>query len=826
MPMDRFLIAPLTTGLQTDLKPWLIPDDAFSQLNNAYVFRGRVRKRFGSAYMGMGPNPVQQALGSRLGIQLYNFTGSPPYLPLMTDAFGNVAGTVLGNIFKIGQGFSIGNTYYTVYQDGTPANMLRNDGVNNTATYNTTTGGFIILGGPANEPVYFYPAEPVMGLALYEIQPINNQPTFAFDTQFAYEFLSGFWQYSGVQGYNTITDTPTSSPQWHGTNTNFFWVENWDGVTPNVVVMFVSNFNAHVPAPLATDDPIWSYNNGIWAVYSAPVPAVASVSPLVPAYTIVKGDGTFIFTARIIVNFKNRLLLLNTIEQIPGGINNAYVNRCRYSHNGSPFSQIIVGSGTAAAIAPYAWLEPNQTFSITNGSNTAVSIGDGGGFIDATTEEAIISSEFIKDRLIVYFERSTWELAYTGNEIIPFVWQKLNTELGSEAPNSTVPFDKVILTIGSTGVHACNGSNVERIDTKIPEQIFEIDTTNQQVQRVCGIRDYYVEMVYWAFPSIDENPNDVFPNRILVYNYRNNSWSFNDDCITCFGYFEQESGLTWENANYEWEIANTTWNSGVLEAQSRQVIAGNQEGFVFLVQADTSYNAPVMQLTGAINQNPLISMPPMTTGLFLTIVDHTLQIGDFIYITNSSQDFLVPNATGVEASIFKIEQVLSPDVVFINGVAFPIDSMTMLPELYTGGAFVARVSKIDIYSKQWNPYVDKGRDVYLAKIDFNVLKTTNGQVTVDYFPSYANNLSMLTQGMGTGSIMGTGVLELSPYARVPLENYQDQLWHQVYFQTQGSAIQIRIYYSDVQMLAMPISFSDFEIEGMILHTQATSVRVQ
>ena len=51
MPLDRFMITPINGGLQTDLKPWLVPDDAFSQLNNAYIFRGRVCKRFGSRYM-------------------------------------------------------------------------------------------------------------------------------------------------------------------------------------------------------------------------------------------------------------------------------------------------------------------------------------------------------------------------------------------------------------------------------------------------------------------------------------------------------------------------------------------------------------------------------------------------------------------------------------------------------------------------------------------------------------------------------------------------------------------------------------------------------
>jgi len=129
----------------------------------------------------------------------------------------------------------------------------------------------------------------------------------------------------------------------------------------------------------------------------------------------------------------------------------------------------------------------------------------------APTEEAIVSAEFIKDRLIVFFERSTWELAYTGNQVLPFVWQKINTELGSEATFSVVPFDKVVLAIGNTGVHACNGSNVERIDTKIPDTVFEIFNKENGVSRVAGVRDYFNEMVYWSFPLDNTSINQEIP---------------------------------------------------------------------------------------------------------------------------------------------------------------------------------------------------------------------------------------------------------------------------------------------------------------------------
>jgi len=161
-----------------------------------------------------------------------------------------------------------------------------------------------------------------------------------------------------------------------------------------------------------------------------------------------------------------------------------------------------------------------------------------------------------------------------------------------------------------------------------------------------------------------------------------------------------------------------------------------------------------------------------------------------------------------------------------------IDSVKELNDLsftgiYAGGGTAARVSNIQMLSKQWNPYVDKSRDVYLAKIDFGVQKTAAGQVTVDYYPS-ATELSMLQEGADTGALQGTGVLETSPYNPIyyPLEQQQNRLWHPIYFQTEGECIQILIYMSPTQMGTPAISLSDFELEGMILHTSSTTSRLQ
>lgn len=769
MAFDRFLIAPINTGLETDLKPFLIPDDAFARMNNAYVFRGRVRKRFGSTYTGTGwDSAFTQPLFSRLRIDLG------------TAASGNVPA---GSVTKIGQLFSINDQIFTVWQAN--GAMLATTGPA-TGTFNTTTGAYVFVGKPGGAHVFFYPAEPVMGLGNIESVVVNDQPSIAFDTRWAYLF-NGSWEYS------------TGSGPWHGDDTNFFWSVNWQGSTPDDDTVYVSNFFVVNPngAGNANDDFIWRYDvstkvwtemNGVNGIYTDPNGGAPHTGP-------------FVVTARIIVPFHNHLVLLNTIENDGGaalGTNTHYPFRARYSIYGSPLD---VNS----------WYELNAS---DNAGAGPLSVSGGASFIDASTEEEIIGAEFIKDRLIVYFENSTWELVWTGNGIVPFQWQKINTELGSDATFSLVPFDKDVLAIGTVGVHACNGANVQRIDEKIPDEIFELNKKENSILRVVGIRDYFTEMVYWTFPSTTATR---YPNKVLVYNYRNNTWAFNDDTITFFGFFEQQTDTTWAQSTQTWAKSNFTWVSGVISANFRQVIAGNQQGFVYIVSPEISWNEEVFQITNMVQSGKLIT---------LTIIDHTLTPQDYISIGNL-QGVTITDITGNNPVIFLVNSVVDANTITIGNNDNPLT----LTGTYAGGAVAGRVSNIDILSKQWNPYLNKGRNFYLARIDFCVERTSEGEITVDYFPS-GSEQSMLEYGnggsVGSGANMGNGVLETRPYdpAIYPFEQVQDRLWHPVYFQTDGQTIQIRLYFTDAQIRNPDIAWEDFVMEGLVLHTQPTSARLQ
>lgn len=751
MPYDRFLIAPLNTGLQTDLEPWLIPDDAFKTLTNMYIFRGRLRKRFGSDLMVGATVPADGTaqLFSRARLSVGTTNGS-----------GNLAGTVPGAVFQVGQMFSIGNTMYTVVTAGVAQPMLKTDSTT-TATYSTTNGAFNFVGAPINTLVYFYPAQPIMGIGQFMNGTLFGEPTYVFDTQFAYTWDGSAWTQLGAASWTITT----------GSNSQFFWTTTWRGVTGNIPLFFITNFNP--------PDFMQYWDGANWHIFH-------------PQYDAVGGDN--IVTCRIILPFKDRLVLLNTVEVL-GGSNQRFVNRCRFSAIGDP---------TAAN----AFREdiPGQ-----------------GGFVDAPTKEAIISAQILKDRLIVFFESSTWELVYTNNQIVPFIWQKINTELGSEATFSVIPFDKVLLTVGNVGIHACNGANVERIDEKIPDEVFDIHNEQDGPLRVYGIRDFETEMAYWTFPESDQESDEagdeiIFPNRVLVYNYRTGSWAFNSDCITAFGYFSLQDlpdGLTWQEATDTWQESSGTWANEFIEPQVTRIIAGNQEGFLFFVSPDNTRNSPSMQITNMVYNSSTSSVT--ITAINHNIADLDVSQGTPYYIAiESAQGF-----TNLNGQIFEA-QIVSNRNTFSIILPAPITPTGT----YTGGGTLALVSNVNIISKQWNPYIDQGTNVYLAKIDFGVSKTISGQVTVDYYPS-ATTLSMITEGISTNAIMGNGVLETSPYDPTiyPLETLQDRLWHPIYFQTLGTCVQIRIYMVPSQMMSTAIAWSDFVIQGLVLYTQ-TSGRLQ
>jgi hypothetical protein len=756
MAKDRFFIAPYNndSGLQADVKPWLIPDQAFAELTNAYVFRGRVRKRFGSRWLGNS----QLQTRFRINIATTNGAGNTPagtFVP-------NIAGTPIATP-AIGQMFSVGNDLFTVNALGNPANLLRSDGLAAVATFDTTTGAVDIQGATPATTVYYYPALPVMGLKTLEQVNISNERIIGFDTRFAYEYNAGWERLAGQ-----IT---ANAARWIGSDSQFFWTCTWTGANAFDRIFFVTNFNQ------AELNFMRFFNGTNWDNFRPALTAAGT---------------TLLDSSRILVPFKNRLLAFNTYETEPavpgpGTVQRHYANRMRFSQVGSP-------------LAATAWVQDTP--------------GLGGGR-DCPTMESIIAVEFVRDRLIVFCESSTWEIVYTGNQVDPFVWQQINTELGAESTFSIVPFDRVAIGVGNVGIHACNGINVERIDAKIPDEVFSIHNIDAGVERVYGIRDYSVEMIYWALPSVTSDATFPFPNRVLVYNYATGTWAINHDSITVFGQFQDPIGVLWSSTTITWDDT-TTWGGGFIQAQARQVIAGNTQGYTFIIDSTETTNASVLQIT---------DITVVTVGTFnavtCTVVNHNLRTGEYIYLEG------IVDAGNLGATLNNTIQTIVATPSANTFIFAYDDGATILAGAYQGAGLISRVSNINIKTKQYNFYASTGRDAAVSQINFLVDSTTHGQITVDYLTNSDDTGTIAGAGPnGTNMLLGNNVLETSPYLTEPAENWVDRLWHPVYFNAEGNLIQFQLTLSDVQLRDVNVRGADFQLHAMCIIATPSRNRLQ
>ena len=737
MPYEKFLIAPLTSGAQQNVKPWLLIETAFSELQNLYTWRGSVKKRFGARVMNGSKGSPQNQLFTRLRVNVGT-----------TDGNGDLTVTVPGAAFNVGQMFSCGDEIFTVVVAGTPGTMLISDNAL-TASFNTNTGQVVITGSNATTDLFFYPAEPVMHFGTYEVASINDEQLFAFDEQFAYQFVY-------TTGWNRVTGGTDS---WTGTDSDFYWTTNYRGATSDTFLMFITN-NVAADAMRYWDGTTF---NAFGSAATTPINAAAN----------------YIKTCKFILPFKDRLILFNVTENLAGG-DTVFRNRIRYSQNGSP-------------VAVDAWRED---------------VVGKGSYLEAPVKQSIISAEFIRDRLIVFFEESTWELAYTGNEVLPFRFQQINTELGVESMHSVIPFDKHVLGFGNNGIHASSGVSIERIDEAIPYTIFDVSNDNDGPRRVHGIQDYWTEMVYWTYSSNkkDSGFNDTFPNQVLVYNYENKTWSFNDDSITAFGNYQLGETLTWADIESQWQETGAVWYDPSLEDRFKSVIAGNQQGYTFVIDSKEYKNSLSLQVTDIA-----------VTGAVVTFdcIDHNLPQGSFVYFENIQSDGgNMDDDDILNNKIYEVNMT-SDDEFTVNTGEVAITGT------YIGGGVVTRVSEIGFLTKEFNFFNKTGTNIAFNQIDFLVDKTENGEVTFGIYPS-SSSRELYTDSLVSGSSIGTDILETSPYALVPLELAQVRFWHSIYISAVGENIQLELSLSDEQIMDPDIAFSDFQLNAMMFYATPTN----
>lgn len=753
---DSLLIAGNQVGLERDVEPFLLPQGAYPLLENAFVFRERVKRRRGFNFQGR----LRRVFENTALTQTTTAGATTTIADLINDAsVGNRATEPDAEIEPGSVTITVADGNNTEWNDsGQDGTLTSVAGSANGGTINYFTGQIVLNfspndvgGNTINVTFNYFPTLPQMGLRSRENTAINLEQTIAWDTKYAYEFLSGNWQ-------EFIPGTT-----WNGNNSQFFWTTNWRGASSTDLRFFATNFNQGT----AGGDPIRFTDGTTWTTFN-------------PAFDSPVTDR--LQQCRILIPFKGRLLALNTWEGASLAASTNFVNRLRFSQIGDPTD-------------------------LTNGWRS--DIGGRGGFIDAQTKEAIVGAGFVKDRLIVYFERSTYQIVYTGNEVLPFVFQQINTELGAESTFSTWEFDNGILGMGNVGVHSCNGVNVERIDEKIPDEVFKIQNDNNGPDRVYAVRDYDNELVFWTYPQFDkysaDNDNQEYPNRVLVYNYRNNSWAKFIDSFTCYGYFQEPNDATWATLPYDsWEAWTVPWGGGVIQSAYPTIIAGNQQGFTFLFDQSVSNDQ-------SLTIQALSSSASLVT---VTSPDHNLVEGQFVSFSDllgATIDQLPINSTD---ETFEIQSVIDRDNFTINAT---------LTGTYIGAGRITVHPNFRVATKRFSPYLANESQIRLEEINFLLDQTANGEFEAQLLLNSNTSISIPTFtpfGNLRQDTLPTerqsNVILTRPESNFAFQDGQEKIWHNHHYTGRGQFIQITMTLTPTQMKTISKINSDWILHALLL----------
>lgn len=514
----------------------------------------------------------------------------------------------------------------------------------------------------------------------------------------------------------------------------------------------------------------------------------------------------YLVGARVVLPFKDRLLFFGPVVQTSSPNSQVYLqDTIIYSQNGTPFYTASFAA-TAAGISAQTVFNPILTpVGQTATANSYWSDVTGlGGFISAGYAQPILSASLNEDVIIVGFSNRQTRLVYSGNDIVPFNFFVINSELGTASTFSAINFDRGVTTVGDHGIIITAQNSAERIDLQIPDQVFELNLQQNGFSRLCAQRDFTNEWVYFTYPS--NETAYTYPNQTLLYNYRDQSWAIFNEAYTTYGQFRKKTGLTWATVGTvypTWSSWNAPWNSSSTTLLQPQVIGGNQQGFV-MVRED-----------GATSEGTSLYIQSIS-GSTITSPDHTLNDGDYIVISGC---------------IGTIGSVVNGNIYSIyNSTA---NTFMLSPSIgsgtYFGGGVIKRMYVPFVETRQFPVAWEMGRKTRIGFQQYLLSTTNNGQIQLLIYLSqnstsplalpnnlptntatvYGTTLYTCAEGTNLGLTAANINLQM-PTAYPPSQ--QQQIWHRINTSLIGDTVQLAFTMSDAQMRDTTFSNQFEEIE--------------
>jgi hypothetical protein len=554
-----------------------------------------------------------------------------------------------------------------------------------------------------------------------------------------------------------------------------------------------------------------------WVNFMPPLSRFSySIAQLPPAQYYLVG-------CRMIVPFKDRLLFIGAVVQTSIGVPIYLSDTVVYSQNGTPyytasftgdpslsttiFTEILVPTNKTASPAAY-WSDQTGF----------------GGFVSAGISQEILTVASNEDVLIMGFPQTQTRFVYTGNDILPFNFFLIDSELSSASTFSVINMGSSVLTRGDRGFIQTTQRQAQRIDYEILENTFQVGLRQNGAERFTAQRDYDNEWVYFTYRS---NQNSYkFPTQTLQYNYREGSWAIFNETYTHYGQFRKASGFTWATVGKKyptWSSWNAPWNASTSTLLNPDVIAGNQQGFIVIRDEGT-------------NESDSLTIQSISLNT-VTCPNHCLNNGDYIVISGCIGGI----ASQVNGKIFSVAPPITTDTFTLNGES------DITADTYFGGGLIKRMYRPIIQTRQFPVGWDIGRKTRIGVQQYLLTATPKGQIQLliylsqDSATPYNAGGIVPYQDVFNSSLIYSTVLytciESTNLGLTPANmnllmigtpegtTGQSQIWHRVSTSLIGDTVQLGFTMSDAQMRDINFNnqFTEIELHGFNLEVYPSQI---
>jgi len=575
-----FSISNFRTGLDEELQPWLTPEDAFTELFDAFVYRGVLRPRRGFRRFATGGVRVNtrydDSKTQRSRSENFNISTSTTFnetmanTPLsrrtitLTDASGGPLQITIDHNGNFSGDVNLGGTNSVDYDTGqiqAEFNAATTDPI--TVIYQTES------------------AQPIMGIFNF-IKEDGERELIVCDQDVVNKYNASRNYFDGLP-FSSASSLTTFT----GDKTNFFSSTMYFGrngsnkpVTPRLIL------TNNIDKPVFFDDTgeIKGYNNTTDNPdYNAPA------------------DGD-INKALHVFYINERLLWLSpTLGSVL-------------------FPRRLLWSGI-----------------LDNSGNGDDYNAPSSGFLDISDQGVIRAAKQEHNEITIWTTENIWMVSITADVDEPFRVRKIGASQfrGSQAPYSGVNWFGEAIAIGRHGIVSSDGRQASRIDDKLPK------FTEERVQQndfnlITGGLAFEDSQFWWPYPDPLDDPTTS--SRILVRNFEEQSWSIFRYPCNVVGYFKRTEEISWDDVHCdptdpdncndptwaEWDTTEDVWDELSWQDDAFITLVGDANGIVYNLVEDA--NDQLTQITGVTQAN----------GAVVTVEDDLFEVGDVVLIDGVS----------------------------------------------------------------------------------------------------------------------------------------------------------------------------------------------